>query len=263
MTCVALTIAGSDPSGGAGMQADLKTFQRLGVYGMSVITLLTVQNTQSVSDVRMLDPELVLAQLDAVLDDIPPQAAKTGALGNQAIIQAVAERASRFRFPLVVDPVMISKHGMSLIDEDAVQALVESLLPCAYLVTPNRLEAARLADMPVEDLAIEDLAAMERAAAVIAERGAANVLIKGGRVAGQTIDVLWTAGEIHHLAAPYIETPHTHGTGCVLSAAITAHLAQGLDLLTAVRRAKQFISSAIQSSPGLGHGRGPVNFDCP
>jgi hydroxymethylpyrimidine/phosphomethylpyrimidine kinase len=260
MTCVALTIAGSDPSGGAGMQADLKTFQRLGVYGMSVITLLTVQNTQCVSDVRMLDPELVLAQLDAVLDDIPPQAAKTGALGNQAIIQAVAERAPQFRFPLVVDPVMISKHGMSLIDEDAVQALVESLLPCAYLVTPNRLEAARLADMPVDDLAIEDLAAMERAAAVIAERGAANVLIKGGRVAEQTIDVLWTAGNVHHLAAPYIETPHTHGTGCVLSAAITAQLAQGLDLLTAVRRAKQFISSAIQSSPGLGHGRGPVNF---
>ncbi len=258
MTCVALTIAGSDPSGGAGLQADLKTFQRHGVYGMSVVTLLTVQNTQCVSDVRMLEPELVLAQLDAVLDDIPPQAAKTGALGNQAIIQAVAKRAREFPFPLVVDPVMISKHGMSLIDQDAVQALVESLLPCAFLVTPNRLEAARLADM-----AVDDLAAMERAAAVIAERGARNVLIKGGRAAEQTIDVLWTAGEIYHLAAPHIETPHTHGTGCVLSAAITAQLAQGLDLLTAARRAKQFISSAIQSSPGLGHGRGPVNFACP
>lgn len=260
MTAVALTIAGSDPSGGAGLQADLKTFQRHGVYGMSVVTLLTVQNTQCVSDVRMLERELVLAQLDAVLNDIPPQAAKTGALGNQALIQAVAQRAREFRFPLVVDPVMISKHGMSLIDQDAVQTLVELLLPCAFLVTPNRLEAARLADMAVDDLPVDDLAAMERAAAIIAKRGAKNVLIKGGRVAEQTIDVLWTAGEIHHLTAPHIETPHTHGTGCVLSAAITAHLAQGLDLLTAVRRAKHFISSAIQSSPGLGHGRGPVNF---
>jgi hydroxymethylpyrimidine/phosphomethylpyrimidine kinase len=257
MIRVALTIAGSDPSGGAGLQADLKTFHQHGVYGMSVVTLLTVQNTQCVSAVQMLEPDFVLAQLDTVLGDIPPQAAKTGALGNKEIILAVAERARHFRFPLVVDPVMISKHGMSLIDEDAVEAISDALLPHAFLVTPNMPEAARLAAMEVQDLA-----SMEQAAAVVSQCGVPNVLIKGGHLAGNTIDVLWMEGQVHHLPATRIDTPHTHGTGCVLSAAITAQLALGTDLLTAVQRAKQYVTTAIQSNPGLGHGRGPVNFHC-
>ncbi len=257
MTAVALTIAGSDPSGGAGLQADVKTFHQHGVYGTTVVTLLTVQNTQLVSAVHMLEPDLILAQLDAVLNDIPPQAAKTGALGNRSIIQAIAQRARHFDFPLVVDPVMISKHGASLIDDDAVKALVDDLLPHAFLVTPNRSEAARLAGMEVPNLAT-----MEEAAVRIAQLGARNVLVKGAIVEGHSVDLLWTDGRAHRIAAPRVDTPHTHGTGCVLSAAITAHLALGSDLMTAVQRAKQYTTAAIGSSPGLGHGRGPVNFHC-
>jgi len=252
-----MTIAGSDPSGGAGLQADLKTFQQQGVYGMSVVTLLTVQNTQRVSAVHMLEPDLVLEQLDAVLTDIPPQAAKTGALGNGEIIRAVADRARHFTFPLVVDPVMISKHGMSLIDANAVEALIGELLPHAFLVTPNLLEAGRLAELDVHDLST-----MELAAARIARLGVPNVLVKGGNLEGDAVDLLWTDGEAHWISAPRVVTQNTHGTGCVLSAAITARVALGDDLVTAVQRAKQFTTDAIRTSPGLGHGRGPVNFHC-
>jgi hydroxymethylpyrimidine/phosphomethylpyrimidine kinase len=252
---VAMTIAGSDPSGGAGLQADLKTFHQHGVYGTSVVTLLTVQNTQKVESVQVLGPEFVVSQLDAVLDDIPPTAAKTGALGNAAVIEAIAERAERFSFPLVIDPVMVSKHGASLIDEEAVQVLRRKLLPHAFLITPNVPEAARLAEMEVTDLPT-----MEKAAAVISRLGAKNVLVKGGHLKGDPVDVLWTAGENHALPAQRVDTTHTHGTGCVFSAAITARLAKGEDLVTAVKAAKQFITAAIQTSPGLGQGYGPVNM---
>jgi len=252
---VAMTIAGSDPSGGAGLQADLKTFHQHGVYGTSVVTLLTVQNTQKVESVEVLGPEFVVSQLDAVLDDIPPTAAKTGALGNAAVIEAIAERAVRFSFPLVIDPVMVSKHGASLIDDEAVQVLRRKLLPHAFLITPNVPEAARLAEMEVSDLP-----AMEKAAAVISRLGAKNVLVKGGHLKSDPVDVLWTAGENHSLPAECVDTTHTHGTGCVFSAAITARLAKGEDLVTAVREAKQFITAAIQNSPGLGQGFGPVNM---
>jgi hydroxymethylpyrimidine/phosphomethylpyrimidine kinase len=250
-----MTIAGSDPSGGAGLQADLKTFHQHGVYGTSVVTLLTVQNTQKVKSVEVLGPEFVVSQLDAVLDDIPPTAAKTGALGNAAVIEAIAERAERFSFPLVIDPVMVSKHGASLIDDEAVQVLRQKLLPHAFLITPNVPEAARLAEMEVTDLPT-----MEKAAAVISRLGAKNVLVKGGHLKGDPVDVLWTAGENHALPAQRVDTTHTHGTGCVFSAAITARLAKGEDLVTAVKAAKQFITAAIQYSPGLGHGYGPVNM---
>ncbi len=252
---VAMTIAGSDPSGGAGLQADLKTFHQHGVYGTSVVTLLTVQNTLKVESVEVLRPEFVLSQLDVVLNDIPPTAAKTGALGNAAVIDVIAERAERFSFPLVIDPVMVSKHGASLIDDEAVQVLRRKLLPHAFLITPNVPEAARLAEM-----AVTDLPAMEKAAAVISQLGAKNVLVKGGHLKGDSVDVLWTAGEIHALPAERIDTTHTHGTGCVFSAAITARLAKGEDLVTAVKAAKQFITAAIQNSPGLGQGYGPVNM---
>ncbi|TWU57834.1 bifunctional hydroxymethylpyrimidine kinase/phosphomethylpyrimidine kinase [Rubripirellula reticaptiva] len=255
MTSVALTIAGSDPSGGAGLQADLKTFHQHGVYGTSVVTLLTVQNTQAVSAVEILDSNFVLAQLEAVLADIPPNAAKTGALGNVSNIEAIAERAKSFAFPLVVDPVMISKHGTALIDDEAVDAFTHQLLPNAFLVTPNLHEAAKLAA-----LEITNVRSMEQAAEAIARFGVANVLVKGGHLDGDAVDVLWTDGRAHTLPAPRVNTQHTHGTGCVLSAAITARLANGESLVPAVKAAKQFITAAIRTSPGLGSGFGPVNL---
>ncbi|MBN1512832.1 MAG: bifunctional hydroxymethylpyrimidine kinase/phosphomethylpyrimidine kinase [Phycisphaerae bacterium] len=255
MTAVALTIAGSDPSGGAGMQADLKTFHQHGVYGAGVVTLLTVQNTQSVSAVQVLEPSFVIAQLDAVLEDIPPQAAKTGALGSAAVIAALAGRAREFRFPLVVDPVMISKHGAPLIDDGAQDVLRVRLLPHAFLVTPNVHEAGALAGMEVRDTA-----AMERAAAAIARLGPRNVLVKGGGLSGPAIDLLWADGRCTALEGPRVPGRNTHGTGCVFSAAITALLARGVALGDAVPRAKAFVAEAIRSAPGLGRGMGPVNI---
>ncbi len=255
MTAIALTIAGSDPSGGAGLQADLKTFHQHGVYGTSVVTLLTVQNTRAVDAVEVLPSAFVLAQLDAVLADVPPTAAKTGALGSAAVIDALADRAADFGFPLVVDPVMFSKHGHPLIDPDAADVLAKRLLPHAFLVTPNMREAAVLAGFDVDDLP-----AMERAAATIALRGVPRVLVKGGQLAGLTVDVLWDDGGLHRFAAERVETRHTHGTGCVYSAAITARLARGEALLSAIQGAKTFVTAAIRTNPGLGAGYGPVNM---
>lgn len=253
---VALTIAGSDPSGGAGLQADLKTFHQHRVYGTSVVTLLTVQNTQMVQDVFVLEPAFVLAQLEAVVTDLPVAAAKTGALGSVAVVEAVAARVARLPFPLVVDPVMISKHGARLIDEAATRAFVTHLLPAARLVTPNLSEAAALSGRVVEDLAD-----MEDAARAIGDLGVQSVLVKGGHLKGQAVDVLWTGpGEIHRFVSDRFDTPHTHGTGCVYSAAITARLARGDDLPTAVQKAKRFVSDAIRTNPGLGHGFGPTNL---
>ena len=254
MIPVALTIAGSDPSGGAGIQADLKTFHQFGVYGTAVLTLLTVQNTCRVDTVKHVPAEFVLAQLDALLEDVPPQAAKTGALGTREIIEAIAEKAAQFPFPLVVDPVMISKHGAPLIEEDARSALIHKLLPRAYLVTPNIHEAARLAGME-----LHDSSALEKAARQIADLGPKAVLIKGGHLTEEATDLLYTDGQFHFFQARRIETHHTHGTGCTYSAAITAGLAIGMDLLQAVATAKQYITRAIETNPGLGHGFGPVN----
>ncbi len=255
MTAVAMTIAGSDPSGGAGIQADLKTFHQHGVYGTSVITLLTVQNTQMVDAVKILEPDFIIAQLDAVLDDIPPGAAKTGALGNAAVIEAIAERASGFAFPLVVDPVMISKHGIPLLAADASELLRRKLLPCAYLVTPNLFEAAALAEFDVDDLA-----SMEKAAAAIGACGAKNVLVKGGHLEERAVDVLWSNGRTVRFSADRIESKNTHGSGCVLSAAITAQLSRGERIEPAIERSKRFVTSAIRTSPGLGAGFGPMNL---
>jgi len=258
MKPVALTIAGSDPSGGAGIQADLKTFHQFGVYGEAVITLLTVQNTVRVDRVECLPARLVIEQLEAVLGDIPPQAAKTGALGNAEIVRAVAEAAARFSFPLVVDPVMISKHGAALVSEEARAEIRDRLLAQAALVTPNFAEAEALAGVP-----ISDLESMERAARRIMDRGARAVLVKGGHGAESATDLLVTPQGVLELPAPRIATPHTHGTGCTYSAAIAASLAQGLPLVEAVRRAKAFIHRAIETNPGLGRGSGPVNHHAP
>lgn len=254
MKPVALTIAGSDPSGGAGIQADLKTFHQFGVYGEAAVTLLTVQNTRSVSEVVCLEPRLVRAQLEAVLDDIPPAAVKTGALGTAEIIEAVAELAPTLGAPLVVDPVMISKHGAPLIAAEARQTLRDRLLPHALLVTPNLHEAAALAECHVST---EE--EMEAAARRIHERCGAAVLVKGGHLAGQAADVLFDGCQIRWYRAPRFDTPHTHGTGCTYSAAITACLAAGASLPGAVARAKRFITEAVRTNPGLGRGSGPVN----
>ena len=251
---VALTIAGSDPSGGAGIQADLKTFHQFGVYGEAAITLLTVQNTTGVDRVECVDPGLVVEQVRAVLRDIPPTAAKTGALGNRGIIEAIAELAREFRFPLVVDPVMVSKHGASLLAQDAVDALRSQLLPNAFLLTPNLEEAAILAGMEVRDLA-----SMKAAAEKLVGLGARSVLVKGGHLSGDAVDILLRQGQWMEYREPRIPTAHTHGTGCTYSAAITALLAMGLDLPAAVARAKNYISEAIRTNPGLGSGSGPVN----
>ncbi len=254
MTFVALTIAGSDPSGGAGIQADLKTFHQRGVYGASVLTLITVQNSCEVKAVETLSPEIVLAQLEAVLEDFTPDAAKTGALGNPEIVRLLAEKAGSFSFPLVVDPVMISKHGRPLMTETARIELAERLLPKATLATPNLYEAAELTGFPVQDLA-----GMKEAAKKIASLGPKAVLVKGGHLRGEAVDVLYWKGEFLYYTAPRIETPHTHGTGCTYSACITAELAKGREIPAAVEIAKRFITLAIQTNPGLGKGCGPVN----
>lgn len=254
MKPVALTIAGSDPSGGAGIQADLKTFHQFGVYGEAVLTLLTVQNTLGVERVECLAPALVIGQLRAVVRDIRPGAAKTGALGNHEIVEAVAREAAQFDFPLVVDPVMLSKHGVPLIAADARETLVRELVPRAFLLTPNLAEAAALTG-----LAIGDLDDMRRAAERLCAMGARAALIKGGHLPDCATDVLYAGGCWHEFPAPHIETPHTHGTGCTYSAAIAAELARGAPLVAAVRRAKAFITEAIRTNPGLGQGSGPVN----
>jgi hydroxymethylpyrimidine/phosphomethylpyrimidine kinase len=251
---VALTIAGSDPSGGAGIQADLKTFHQLGVYGEAAITLLTVQNTRTVVRVEVMPPSLVVEQIRFAIEDIPPAAAKTGALGSADIVAAVAIEAKHFTFPLLVDPVMISKHGAPLMSGAACAAVRDLLLPVSTLLTPNLHEAAALTGF-----AVDTPDAMRDAAARLCDMGCKAVLVKGGHLAGDALDILLVEGQFIELRAPRIDTPHTHGTGCTYSAAITAEMAKGASLPDAVRRAKQFITRAIETNPGLGGGSGPVN----
>ena len=250
----ALTIGGSDPSGGAGIQADLKTFHQLGVYGEAVITLLTVQNTVAVRRVEIVTVNLVLEQIQAVLEDIPPAAAKTGALGSAELIEAVGRAAAQWNFPLVVDPVMISKHGARLVTADAGEAFRRFLIPHTALLMPNLPEAEALCGFPVASL--DD---MDKAASALLDLGAQAVLIKGGHLEGDPVD-LYVDGKVKIKLPTYrIETPHTHGTGCTYSAAVTAGLARGLERTQAIREAKLFVNQAIRTNPGLGHGSGPLN----
>ena len=251
---VALTIAGSDPSGGAGIQADLKTFHQFGVYGEAVVTLITVQNTVVFERVECLSANLVAQQIRAVISDIPPEAAKIGALGNREIIEAVADLAGGFGFPLVIDPVITSKRGGSLLASDAITVLKTRLLPRAFLLTPNLEEAGLLAGMEVMDVA-----GMRAAAEKLAGMGPRAVLVKGGHLSGDAVDVLFYQGKATEFRAPRIETRHTHGTGCTYSAAITASLASGDNLPVAIRKAKDYVTEAIRSNPGLGSGSGPLN----
>jgi hydroxymethylpyrimidine/phosphomethylpyrimidine kinase len=254
MLPVALTIAGSDPSGGAGIQADLKTFHHFGVYGEAVITLITVQTCVRVSRVEVLPPDLVTDQIQALLEYIHPGAAKTGALGSAAMVRAVAGLAAEFRFPLVVDPVMVSKHGNPLLPEDAMLALRDKLLPHATLVTPNVPEAEALTG-----IRILDERDVRRAAERILGMGPRAVLIKGGHLSGEAVDTLWDGSTWSEFPGVRIATAHTHGTGCTYSAAIAAELSQGTPLEIAGGAAKRFIQDAIATNPGLGRGSGPVN----
>lgn len=251
MTRVALTIAGSDPSGGAGLQADLKTFQEFGVYGEAVVTLITVQNTRRLTRVEHLAADLVVEQIAAVMEDIRPHATKIGALGSRAVVEAVAEAAKSFDFPLVVDPILSGTLG-GLLEEGAFEALTRHLLPQAYLLTPNLGEAEAIAGF-----AVGDHASMLAAAKEIQKRGARNVLVKGGHLIhnqpGEALDVLVTEdGAVHEFSAPRIDAPHTHGSGCRYAAAITAELARGTGLVEAVGRAKRYVTKTIRLNSGIG-----------
>ena len=235
---IVLTIAGSDSGGGAGLQADLKTFQAFGVFGTSAVTLVTAQNTLGVQQVFPLPPAVVAAQIASVLSDLPPHAIKIGALGQADIIQAVAAELREVRVPIILDPVMVAKGGSPLLSPDAVAALTADLLPLATLVTPNLPEAAALG------------------AGVLAGR---DHLLKGGHGTGEVLeDVLHWQGHIFRFPTPRQHTRHTHGTGCTLSSAIAAGLALGLEMPQAVAQAQAYVARAITAAPGLGAGHGPL-----
>lgn len=256
-----LTIAGSDPSGGAGLQADLKTFQQLGCYGMSVVTLLTVQNTQGVGRVEVLPTELIDQQLEAVLSDIPPRVVKTGALGSAEVIRTVSEQLQARRLPLVVDPVLISKHGHRLADDECLDAYREQLMPLANVFTPNRFEAEALLERELNSL--QDMA---DAAAALRSLGPQFVVLKAGEFDGQFHHmVAGDADQVTGLSLDALEQDDTHGAGCVFSAALASwlclHLSGDLEpaLVTqAVRFASAAVHHAIDFAPGLGNGLGPV-----
>ncbi len=250
----ALTIAGSDSSSGAGIQADLKTFAALGAYGMSAITAITVQNTQGVRAAYDLPIELIEGQIDVVLEDIGADCAKTGMLSSSEIILAVARRVEKWQLRLVVDPVMVAKGGAHLLQPEAVTTLREKLLPLAEVVTPNLPEAEVLLERRVETMA-----EMRDAARAIHTLGPRHVVIKGGHSASEPTDIYFDGESFVELHAERIYTPHTHGTGCTFSAAITALLARGWSVEEAMRRAKRYVTGAIRNAPGIGHGHGPVD----
>jgi hydroxymethylpyrimidine/phosphomethylpyrimidine kinase len=252
-----MTIAGSDSGGGAGIQADLKTFQALGVYGASTLTAITAQNTVGVTAVHEVPVEIVAAQIDAVAEDIGVDAAKTGMLSSADIIATVAERIRHWRLErLVVDPVMVAKSGDRLLREDAVEALVSKLLPLAMVLTPNLPEAEVLVGHPLEtDEEIRE------AARRIVDLGPRSVVMKGGHRPGAAVDLLFDGRDFTKLESERFDTRNTHGTGCTLSAAIAAGLARGASISDAVADAKRYVSEAIRRSQPLGAGHGPVAHD--
>ncbi|PYQ38608.1 MAG: bifunctional hydroxymethylpyrimidine kinase/phosphomethylpyrimidine kinase [Acidobacteria bacterium] len=252
---VVLTVAGSDSGGGAGIQADLRTFAAHGVHGTSAITAVTAQNSVAVLDWVALDPRMVVAQMEAVASDMPVAAAKTGMLATAAIVSAVAAAIERLALPLVVvDPVMVAKSGDRLLDRDAETACRERLLPLATVVTPNLPEAESLLGRPVRTLA-----EMREAARALRAMGPRAVVVKGGHLEGDAVDVFWDGERMEDLSAPRIATKNTHGTGCTYSAAIAARLALGDPLLDAVRGAKAYLTEAIRRSYSVGRGHGPVD----
>lgn len=252
---IALTIAGSDSGGGAGIQADLKTFAAHGVFGTSAITAITAQNTIGVTAVHALPADLVTAQIEAVASDIGVQAVKTGMLATAAIVEAVAAAIESLDLPnVVVDPVMVAKSGDRLLEPEAVAALIAELLPRAFVVTPNLLEAETLAGM-----GIPTIKEARRAARRIRELGPQAVVITGGHFDGpEAIDVFWDGQDMVELRAPRIESTSTHGTGCTFASAIAAGLALGRPLRQAAEDAKAYLTGAIRHAPGIGRGHGPL-----
>ena len=252
---IALTIAGSDSGGGAGIQADLKTFAALGVYGASVITSVTAQNTLEVTGIHDLPAEFVCLQLDTVMRDLTIEAVKTGMLSNPAIIRAVSERLQALGVEkLVVDPVMVAKGGAALLRKEAEAELIERLLPLAYVVTPNLGEAEVLAG-----LSIHNVEEMEQAARRIHAKGARHVVVKGGHLAGPPVDVFFDGHRFQYFEGERIETKSLHGTGCTFASAIAAELAKGAEVTAAVRHAKAYITAAIRLAEPIGHGFGPTH----
>ena len=257
---IALTIAGSDSGGGAGIQADLKTFHQFGVFGTSVITAVTAQNTLGVRAWEAVPVALVTRQLDALADDLPPAAVKSGMLGSAAVVEAVGDGVSRHRLPnYVLDPVMVATSGDRLLERDAERLIARLLVPLATLVTPNLDEAAVLTDSPV---GTPD--EMERAARALVRLGARAALVTGGHLQGdEVVDVLVTDEAARRFSRPRLDTTSTHGTGCTLSAAVAAGLALGRPLERAVADALDFVHRAIAAAPGLGRGHGPLNHFVP
>ena len=254
----ALTIAGSDSSGGAGIQADLKTFSVLGVYGMSAITAVTAQNTLGVKDVVELSPEMVRKQIDAVAGDIQVDATKTGMLSNEAIIEAVEDSIERNKLqPYVCDPVMVAKSGAVLLKSEAKDAMVKKLFPLATVVTPNRRETAALTG--VDEKSLTTVASAKDAARRISGMGAKAVVVKGIASGEQTVDVFFDGKEFFELAAKTHPAEKSHGSGCAFSAAIAAGLANRMSLIDAIDQAKQLVNMAIQYSDGQGRGTAPIN----
>jgi hydroxymethylpyrimidine/phosphomethylpyrimidine kinase len=257
---IALTIAGSDSGGGAGIQADLKTFHTFGVFGTSAVTAITAQNTRGVTAVHAVPVEMVRGQIDAVATDLRPAALKSGMLATAALVEAVAEaiRANEL-IDYVMDPVMVASSGDRLLDPDAEGALLEHLFPLARLVTPNLPEAEILVGREVRDVA-----AMRAAARALVDLGAGAALVKGGHLEGnETTDLFWDGTEERRWRRPRVNTRSTHGTGCTLSAAVAAALALGLPLDRAVEVALDFVARAIETAPGLGGGHGPINHFAP
>jgi hydroxymethylpyrimidine/phosphomethylpyrimidine kinase len=251
--CV-LAIAGSDSGGGAGIQADLKTMLALGVHGMSVVCAVTAQNSVGVQGYWEMPPEAVRAQLDSVLGDIAVHAVKTGMLASAAIVTVVADTLAEVAAPVVVDPVAVSKHGDSLLSQGALEAVKERLLPLATVVTPNLLEAELLTG-----ITITDEPAMRTAAAAIAELGPRWVLVKGGHLPGNPVDLLFDGERVTRFPGQRIASRHTHGTGCTLASAIASYLAQGATVPDAVQSARDYLTGAIAGGYPLGSGIGPVD----
>lgn len=250
-----LTIAGSDSCGGAGIQADLKTFCALGTYGMSVITAVTAQNTIGVMDVREMDSSIVKGQIDCIFDDINVDAVKIGMVSSIEIINTIGECLKKRNVTnLVVDPVMVSKSGCHLLKMESRDRLIDVLFPMALVVTPNLFEAEVITGDK-----IENLAQMEKAAEKIYALGAKNVVVKGGHLTGDAIDVLYDGKSFDYIKGRRIDTKNTHGTGCTFSSAIAAHLAKGYGVHESVKLSKEYINGAIENSIELGHGVGPTN----
>lgn len=250
-----LTIAGSDSSGGAGIQADLKTMLACGVYGMSAITALTAQNTAGVTAIERCAPNFLAAQLDSVFTDIFPAAVKTGMVFDRELIEVITDRLTHYKAKnIVVDPVMVATSGAKLLSDDAISALKEKLLPLAVVITPNLRECEVLADREIHSH--ND---MEQAAQKLYETYGCNVLCKGGHRQMDADDLLYTADGALWLNGEHIDNPNTHGTGCTLSSAIASNLAKGEELSTAVKNAKAYITGALQAGLNLGHGAGPLH----